>query len=338
MNQKHYISELGEIKLIEIIENLVFEKLGKNLIRDDSFYFELEETTNQKLLIFNSDMLVASSDVPRQMSFYQIGRKAVIMNLSDLFIKAVKPKGIIVSLGLPDNLMISSFKELLRGIIDQCKRYGLDYIGGDLNKTGEIIISPTVFGFKDPKKILYRTGIEEGDFLVSNNKFGLTGVGFDILINKNGTPEKYPKYKKSIKSVLEPEVFGLEAYILAEKNLASAAIDSSDGLLKSLKDLMLSNPHLGFEINCNENLIDKEALLYSEEFNIPIEGLVFEAGEEFIHLFIIKPQNLRLISSIIQERGGKIFKIGRVISEEKVNIIKDGVKIELEGFGYEHFR
>jgi thiamine-monophosphate kinase len=338
MTQKQYISELGEIKLIEIIEELVFEKLGKKLIRDDTFFFELEKIKDQKMLIFNSDMLVSSSDAPKQMSFYQIGRKAVIMNISDLFIKAVKPKGIIISLGLPGNLKVSSFKELLRGIIDQCERFDLNYIGGDLNKAGDIIINPIVFGFKDPSKILYRTGIEVGDLLVSNNKFGLTGVGFDILINKNGTLYEYPKYEKSIKSVLEPEIFGEEAYILAGKNLASAAIDSSDGLLKSLKDLMLSNPHLGFEINCDENLIDKEALLYSKEFNISIEKLVFEGGEEFIHLFIIKPQNLRLISKIIQEKGGKIFKIGRVISEEKVNIIKDGVRFELEGHGYEHFR
>ncbi|MFX0057818.1 MAG: thiamine-monophosphate kinase [Candidatus Hodarchaeota archaeon] len=338
MNQNHSISELGELKLIEIIEELVFNKLRKKLIKDDSFFFELDEIKDQKMIIFNSDMFVSSSDAPKQMSFYQMGRKAVIMNVSDLFIKAVKPKGIIVSLGLPDVLKVASFKELVVGIIDQCEKFDLDYIGGDLNKTGEIIINPTVFGIKDPSKILYRTVIEEGDILVSNNKFGLTGVGFDILVNKNGNPKDYPKYEKSIKSVLEPDVFGVEAHILAKKNWASSAIDSSDGLLKSLKDLMLSNPHIGFEIDFNENLIDKQAIEYSEEFNIPIEKLVLEAGEEFIHLFTIKPENSKIISDLIKRKGGKIFEIGRVISEEKVFIVKDGVKLELEGHGYQHFR
>jgi len=338
MNQNHSISELGELKLIEIIEELVFNKLGKKLIKDDSFFFKLDKFEDQKMIIFNSDMLVSSSDVPIQMSFYQIGRKAVIMNISDLLIKAVKPKGIIVSLGLPNDLKVLFFKDILLGIIDQCDRFNLNYIGGDLNKTRETIINPTVFGFKDPSKILYRTGIKEGEILISNNKFGLTGVGFDILVNKNGNPKDYPKYEKSIKSVLLPEVFGEEAHILAENNLASASIDSSDGLFKSLGDLMLSNPHIGFEIDLNENIIDQEAISYSEEFNIPIEKLVFEGGEEFIHLFTINPQNLRLITSLLKEKEGKIFKMGRVISEKKVNIIKDGVKFELQGHGYEHFR
>lgn len=338
MNQNHSISELGELKLIEIIEELVFNKLGKKLIKDDSFFFKLDKFEDQKMIIFNSDMLVSSSDVPKQMSFYQIGRKAVIMNISDLLIKAVKPKGIIVSLGLPDDLKVLFFKDILLGIIDQCNRFNLNYIGGDLNKTRETIINPTVFGFKDPSKILYRTGIKEGEILISNNKFGLTGVGFDILVNKNGNPKDYPKYEKSIKSVLLPEVFGEEAHILAENNLASASIDSSDGLFKSLGDLMLSNPHIGFEIDLNENIIDQQAISYSEEFNIPIEKLVFEGGEEFIHLFTIKPQNLRLITSLLKEKEGKIFKMGRVISEKKVNIVKDGVKFELQGHGYEHFR
>jgi thiamine-monophosphate kinase len=338
MNQKQSISKLGELKLIETIEDLVFKKLGKELKKDDSFFFELDKIQDQSMLILNSDMFVSSSDAPKQMSFYQMGRKAVIMNLSDLLIKAVKPKGVLVSLGLPDDLNIPSFEELMVGIIDQCKRFDLDYIGGDLNKTGEIIINPTVFGFKHSSKIIHRTRIEEGDILFSNGKFGLTGVGFDILIAKNGDPKNYQKYKKSIKSVLEPDIMGEEIYFLAEKKLVTASIDSSDGLLKSLKDLILSNPHIGFEIDFNENLIHKEAMIYSEEFDIPIEKLVFEGGEEFIHLFTIKSQNLKIISEIEREKGFKLFKIGRVISEEKVNIIKDGVKFELKGHGYEHFR
>jgi len=343
MRSKKNLQDLGELEIIKIIESIIFEKTGKKLIRDDCFWYNLKNHLNNKfgpleIIIFNSDMLVSSTDVPTNMNFYQIGRKSILMNISDLIVKGIEPRGLIVSLGLPRSMKVREFRELMNGIVDYCLKWNLDYIGGDLNETNELIINPTVFGVQDNSHIIYRKGMKPGDLLISNGKFGLTGVGFDILINKLGTLDEYPKFKRSIKSVMEIEDLGKEGLILAENNLASASIDSSDGLFKSLGDLMLSNPHIGFEIDLNENIIDQEAISYSEEFNIPIEKLVFEGGEEFIHLFTINPQNLRLITSLLKEKEGKIFKMGRVISEKKVNIIKDGVKFELQGHGYEHFR
>ena len=101
MNNDSKISTCGEINLIKIIEELVFKKTGKDLLSDDSFFFNLEDENKGNLLVLNSDMLVSTTDVPPNMSFYQIGRKSVIMNLSDLLVKGVKPRGLIISLGLP---------------------------------------------------------------------------------------------------------------------------------------------------------------------------------------------------------------------------------------------
>ena len=42
-----------------------------------------------------------------------------------------------------------------------------------------------------------------GDILAVNEKFGLTGVGFDILLNRGGDVESFPKYRRSILSVLD---------------------------------------------------------------------------------------------------------------------------------------
>jgi len=52
---------------------------------------------------------------------------------------------------------------------------------------------------------------------------------------------KFNAYKRAINSVLKPQDIGLEGLQLAEKNLATSSIDSSDGLAKSLRDLMISN-------------------------------------------------------------------------------------------------
>ena len=283
-------------------------------------------------------MFNAATDAPEQMSFYQMGRKSVLMNISDLVVKGVKPQGVIISLGLPENLKVIDFKCLIEGIIDYIKLWNINYLGGDINKSKEIIINPTVFGFKDPKKIIYRKGLKPDDLVLINNKFGLTGVGFDIILNRKEKIEDFPKFSRAIKSVLEPNDIGKEGIILADKQLATASIDSSDGLSKSLKDLLLSNPKMGFEIEFNENLIHQDSIKYSKEYNVSLEKLVFNGGEEFIHLFTTNAKNFKTAQKFVNSRGGKLFKIGKVISEEKIYFLKEGKRIELKSQGYEHFK
>ncbi|MFX1324328.1 MAG: AIR synthase related protein, partial [Promethearchaeota archaeon] len=268
MSNNPQISSLGETKLIILIEDLVLKKTGKALLRDDSFFFNLKDKDLTGDLVLNSDMLVSSTDVPPQMSNYQIGKKSVVMNVSDLLVKGVKPKGIVISLGLPRDFEKDNFIQVIEGIIDCSISYDLEYIGGDINETKELIINPTVFGFKNPSDIIHRKGMKVGDVLFINKKFGLTGVGFDILLNQKWKIESVQKYKRSITSVLEPDVSDKEALLLAELKLATSSIDSSDGFSKTLLDLQYSNPNLGFEIDFGDNLIDLEAKKYSQEFSV----------------------------------------------------------------------
>ncbi|MFW9952368.1 MAG: AIR synthase related protein, partial [Candidatus Thorarchaeota archaeon] len=172
MENNKTISHLGENSLINLIERIISLRTGKKLIRDDSFFFSLEDYKLYNRIIFNSDMLVSTTDIPKQMTFFQIGRKAVIMNLSDLIVKGVRPKGIIVSLGLPKQLSVENFKDIIEGIVSVAKKWDLNYLGGDINKSKELIINPTVFGFQNLEDIIFRSGINQGDYLISNGRFG----------------------------------------------------------------------------------------------------------------------------------------------------------------------
>ncbi len=333
------LKELGESKIIEIIEQLIFEKTGEKIQNDDAFFMNLKikGNLNQNYVVINTDMLVSTSDVPQQMTLFHIGRKSIIMNISDLLVKGITPVAIIISLGLPNDMLLTDFKELMKGIIETCKKFNLKYLGGDLNETKEeIIINPTVFGFGQKNKIIYRKGMKVEDFLCINGCFGLTGVGFNIILNKFGDFSNL-KYKKAIDSVINPSVSKIEGKILAENKLATSSIDSSDGLAKSLKELTKVNNNLGFEINLNDVPTEKFVKEYSEKFNIPFEKLIFNGGEEFIHLFTIKPSDFKKAAKLIKEKNGYLIPIGKVIAENKIYIIKDDKRNVLKDFGYEHF-
>ena len=100
---------------------------------------------------------------------------------------------------------------------------------------------------------------------------------------------------------------------------------------------MRSNPNKGFEINFNSDLIASLALDYSKEFSINLEDLVFNGGEEFIHLFSVPPNKLEIAKRLIEAKGGTLINIGKVISDKNVYLIKKQKREKLQCFGYEHF-
>lgn len=338
MNEDPTTSDLGEINLIDIIEKLVLEKTGKPLLKDDSFYLSFQNDMRiNDSVVLNTDMLVSTTDMPKQMKPYYVGQKAMIMNVSDLIVKGVGPVAVILSLGLPSNYTISDFKSMIKGILDYCLERKIEYLGGDLNQTEELIINPTVIGFSPKKHLIHRNEIDPGDLIVANGRFGLTGVGLDILVKRKRNLSDFPNYKRSVMSVLEPSDVSDEGIILANLGLAKASIDSSDGLLKSLTDLMRSNPGIGFEIEYSLDLVDEEAIHYSEEHGVPVEELIFSAGEEFIHLFVIRESDYDEVQKNVRSNGGRLVQIGSVIDQEKVFFRKDKELIEVNLKGYEHF-
>jgi thiamine-monophosphate kinase len=44
-------------------------------------------------------------------------------------------------MGLPPDLRLSEFNEILEGILESCQDYEMNLIGGDTNKADEIILS-----------------------------------------------------------------------------------------------------------------------------------------------------------------------------------------------------
>lgn len=337
MSDSIKLREFGEKKLISIIEEIIFQKTGNHLVNDDSFFYKIDNFSPDKVLVFNSDMFVSTTDAPKKMTYYQMGRKSILMNISDVVVKGVHPIGVFISIGLPANLKVQSFRQLIEGVVDYCCEWNISYIGGDMNMTNEIIINPTIFGFENPDKIIYRKGMKNSDILVITAKYGLTGVGFEILLNRYKDINKFNAYARSIQSILEPFLDDKIAFILAENQLSTASIDSSDGLARSLRDLMISNPNMGFDINFDDNLVDEEALSFSSKNGLPLEDLIFNAGEEFIHLFTISPSNYEKARRIINSKNGRIYTIGKVNSEGKIYINYKNERRELHSKGFEHF-
>ena len=133
------VSDIGEKELVKyIVSN------SKEITPDDTAITQFNSTN----LISTCDMLIQSRHFPKNMSYFDMGFKSVTVNVSDLAAMGSKPLGFLLSIALPKDLELDSFKQILDGVLSACDFYDIPLIGGDTNEASEIIISGTALGLR----------------------------------------------------------------------------------------------------------------------------------------------------------------------------------------------
>jgi len=157
---------------------------------------------------------------------YQIGYKAVAVNISDILASGAKPAYITVGLSLPPNTNEYFIKELYRGI--KAGSYGAEIIGGDITGSNKIFISITAIGKTVGRNISSRANAKEGFVVIASGNFGESSKGLQEL-------QKGVKISSSITAHLEPilDVQFSEA-ISTQIKTDYAMMDTSDGLADAL--------------------------------------------------------------------------------------------------------
>ena len=237
------VKDLGERKIIELILNCL-DKMPNMPIPfgDDASAIDMG---HDKLAVINTDMLVRKTDVPRTMSLWQAARKTVIMNISDLAAKGAQPLALLASIGLPPNLTKEDIVQISKGLNAGAREYNAYIVGGDTNEASDLIISCTAIGVCNRTNLIKRSGAKPGDFVGVTGSFGKTASGLKILMDGLSG---FDSQGVLVDSVLMPIARVKEGIALAQSQVTTAAIDSSDGLAWSLHELSRVN-NVGFYID-----------------------------------------------------------------------------------------
>jgi thiamine-monophosphate kinase len=298
------VLDIGEKELI----NYILSK-SKDIIPDDTAITKFDNTN----LISTCDMLIESKHFPNEMSYFQMGFKAVTVNVSDLAAMGASPLGFLLSIALPKDFEVNHFKEIINGVTDACDYYKIPLIGGDTNEASEIIISGTALGLCD--KPLMKNTAEIGDLICLTGDIGLAALGFNLKGDNIYT-------KKS----LEP-LARLKEGIAIKNADATSATDITDGLASELYEMKPDS--LGFMIYEDKLDISDEFKEISSKLDLNYLDLLLHVGEDFELMFTIDKENDLDID----------FKvIGEVNNSDKIEItLIDGEVMEIENRGYNHY-
>ena len=300
------VSDIGEKELIRyIIAN------SRSITPDDTAITKLNSTN----LISTCDMLIQSRHFPENMSYFNMGFKAVTVNVSDLAAMGAEPLGFLLAIALPKDLKLDSFKEIIEGVLNACNYYQIPLIGGDTNEASEIIISGTALGITD--KPLMKDTYNIGDLIAVTGDIGLAALGFEL----DSFDNIYTK------QALKPEARIKEGLIL--RDFATSATDITDGLASELYEIKKD----GFGFMIHEELlgISDEYKSLAEKLNLNYLDLVLHVGEDFELLFTISGDDLEKLPIDYKV-------IGEVTDSDVIELmLENGFVERIENKGYEHY-
>lgn len=300
------VSDIGEKELVNyIIAN------SKDITPDDTAITGFD-TTN---LISTCDMLIQSRHFPDGMSYFDMGFKAVTVNVSDLAAMGAEPLGFLLAIAVPKDLMLTDFKEIINGVLKACDYYHIPLIGGDTNEASEIIITGTALGLAD--KPLMKDTYKKGDLIAVTGDIGLAALGFELGDSDNAYVEH----------ALKPRARINEGLVL--KEFATSATDITDGLASELYEIKRDN--VGFMIHESLLGITDEYRELSQELNLDYLDLILYVGEDFELLFTISKENLEKLPIDCKV-------IGEVTGSDIIEItLENGTVEKIEKRGYEHY-
>ncbi len=325
------VEELGERKIVELIVS-VLEKMP-NMVLPFGDDVSAVDLGGGKLAVLKSDMLVGVTDVPSGMSLWQAARKAVVMNVSDLVAKGVKPIALLTSVGFPSRFSKEDVRQIAMGLNAGAREHGAYIIGGDTSETSDLIIDCLFFGIGLKKEIMKRSGAMPDDILAVTGYFGKTSAGLKIIKELIECPPKLRE--KLLKSVYMPEARLREGIALAKTGAVTSSIDSSDGLAWSLYELSkMSN--VGFALRTIP--IAPEVKRFAKIHKIDASSLALYGGEEYEIVVTINPEKWNEARRAVKKVGGNIIRIGQVIEESILIMRTKGRDVTIEPRGYEHFK
>jgi len=341
--RRHSASPEGELALLRRIRDRASQTAGSSLrlgIGDDCALLRIRSGED---LAITTDLSIAGRHF--RLDWHQpesIGHRALARGLSDLAAMGARPVAAFLSIGLPRELIASSnrrrpwVQRFLDGLLALAQTYNTPLAGGDLSESPLALADIVLTGAVPRGKALLRSAARPGHLVYVTGSMGGAAAGLARLCdlatsgdNREGGQEP-PRIPKSLTVQLAPHLYPqpriAQGLFLRRRNIASAAIDLSDGLSTDLAHIC-EESGVAAEVDANLLPIHSGANL----------DMALHGGEDYELLFTA-PATVRVPRKIA---GVSITCIGRILKVRAgmtdVTLLTPQGSRLLEPKGWQHF-
>ena len=339
------ISELGEFGVIErLIDMVARERGGPDNGAPFSFRLLVDAgddaaawRTGEATELFTTDTMVEGVHFTRATTPWRdLGWKSMASNVSDIAAMGGLPLYALVTLGLPPDTEVGHIKELYRGMLEVCNKYGVAIVGGDMVRSPVVFITVSLTGVH-PGQPMLRSTARPGDLVAVTGCLGTSGGGLRLMLGEHAriagrpwevTPEAEAFLRQGHR---RPEPAVAEGRILSDAGVATA-MDISDGLAGDLSKLCRAS---GVSARVYADQIPVHPLL-KQAFPDQYLELALNGGEDYLLLFAV-PEGL--MAQVMPQLPAAAAVIGEITEGNPGQVIivdASGVEVAA-GRGWDHY-
>jgi thiamine-monophosphate kinase len=320
-NEPTRIGDVGERELLRRLHARIPESPGVPVgVGDDTALVEVPSPA-----LVTADSLVEGvhfrweATPPRL-----LGRKALAVNLSDVAAMGGVGRHAVVSLCLPSELELEWVDSLYDGLLERAAESGVALVGGNLARSpGPVVVDVTLIG--ESRGSLLRSDAEAGDLVVVTGELGAAAEGVRLLeegarLDEDGRLRAAPKWTESmdaavescLRAQLDPRPPLVLAGSLAERGLADAGMDLSDGLSSDLAE-MCRQSGVGALVDAtavpvSPAVVDLERARGGDPLALALHG-----GEDYELLLAVDPGDLEALEELARVWGVAVTAVGEFL-------------------------
>jgi len=322
------MAKRSEFQLIEE----VFSTLGADRadvllgVGDDA---ALVDTGGSELIALCVDTLTAGVHFPLDTPAAAVGYKALAVNLSDLAAMGARPQWALLALSMPevDSAWLDGFRQGLHALALQ---HDVALIGGDTTR-GALAASVTLVGLVERSAVLRRAGARPGDGIYVSGSLGDAAAGLYLLQNDQLLDQQSDSYLLERLQRPQPRVSLGQAL----RELASAAIDVSDGLLADLGHI-LDRSAVGAIVDLRQ-LPLSSALRQRFEID-QAAAFALHGGDDYELCLTIPAARETELAKISATLGVALTRIGTIDAKPGLRLLDQNGQLQQPSRqGYDHF-
>jgi thiamine-monophosphate kinase len=259
-----------------------------------------------------------------------IGHRCLARGLSDVAAMGGTPIAAFLPISLPSALPQKWVDRFFTGLLTLAESHRVELAGGDTAQSLDGVLADiTVLGSIRRNRALRRSGARVGDQIYVSGELGESAATLHLLTQR----------KLRRRNVFPEPRIALGQW-LSKRQVASAAIDISDGLSTDLSHIC-EESGVGAAIEAEAIPIHSTA----RKFGNQTERRTSSSGDFALDLALHGGDDYELLFTApglkrVQRRiaGVKITRIGEIVRGSKMHLIRREKKQAIVPFGWEHFR
>ncbi|MFM2667632.1 thiamine-phosphate kinase [Vibrio mediterranei] len=280
-------------------------------------------------IAISTDTLVSGTHFLADADPAWIAHKALASNISDLAAMGASPAWVSMGISLPEvnERWLERFCNAFFSLADY---YGIQLIGGDTTK-GPLAITLTVQGTLPQGKALTRSGASSGDWVYVTGHLGDAKAGLDVILEKNISANT------ELNRELEKRHFEATPRVLAGitlRDIASAAIDVSDGLISDLGHILKCSD-VGARIDVDLLPVSSELKQFVESDDIA-KQYALTSGEEYELCFTVPEANRGQLEIALSNTP--FTCIGQITGTGYLDLHSNDQPLDWQLGGFDHFK